>query len=189
VAGPAVAVLLGPQWAAAVPLLQLFTVCGLTSAIQSNLIMVIVALGKPKANTMLSGAMLVLYLPALAYASLQYGALGAAWVHLVMSCVVLVPLHIVFLRMTGLSAARYFGALWRPLAGAAVMGAVVLLLQRQLAGAAQPWPALLQLLVCICAGAISYVTMVLTLWHAAGRPAASAEGTMLASVAGRFQSA
>lgn len=189
VAGPAVAVLLGPQWAAAVPLLQLFTVCGLTSAIQSNLIMVIVALGKPKANTMLSAAMLVLYLPALAYASLQYGALGAAWVHLVMSCLVLVPLHIVFLRMTGLSAARYFGALWRPLAGAVVMGAVVLLLQRHLASAAQPWPALLQLLVCICAGGISYVTMVLTLWHAAGRPAASAEATMLASVAGRFQSA
>lgn len=189
VAGPAVAVLLGPQWAAAVPLLQLFTVCGLTSAIQSNLIMVIVALGKPKANTMLSGAMLVLYLPALAYASLQHGALGAAWVHLLMSCVVLAPLHVVFFKLTGLSPARYFGALWRPLAGALAMAAVVLLLQRQLAGATQPWPALVQLALCVCAGAISYVTMVLTLWHAAGRPAASAEAALLAGVAGRLRAA
>jgi hypothetical protein len=69
------------------------------------------------------------------------------------------------------------------------MGAVVLLLQQQLAGAVRPWPALLQLAVCICAGGVSYVTMVLTLWHAAGRPPASAEAAMLAGVAGRLLSA
>lgn len=187
-AGPAVAVLLGPQWAAAVPLLQLFTVCGLTSAIQSNLIMMIVALGKPKANTLLSACMLVFYLPALAYASLHYGALGGAWTHLVMSCIVLLPLHVVFLRVTGLQARRYFGTLWRPLAGTAFMGAMVLLLQEQLTNAAQPWPALLQLLACICVGAISYVIMVLTLWRAAGCPAGSAEAALLANVTRRFNS-
>ena len=69
------------------------------------------------------------------------------------------------------------------------MAAVVLLLQRQLAGATQPWPALVQLALCVCAGAISYVTMVLTLWHAAGRPAASAEAALLAGVAGRLRAA
>lgn len=187
VAEPAVAVLLGPQWTAAVPLVQLLTVCGLTSAIQSNLIMMIVALGKPKANTLLSAGMLIPYLPAVAYASLHYGAIGAAWVHLVMSCLVLVPLHVVFLRLTGLAAKRYFNTLWRPLAATAVMGAVVLLVRQQLAGADQPWPAMVQLLACICAGGITYVTMVLTLWHAAGRPAASAESAMLANLVSRFQ--
>lgn len=183
----AVAVLLGPQWTDAVPLLQLFTVCGLATALQSNLVVTIMALGKPKANTLRSAAMLVFYLPALVYASLHYGTLGAAWVHLVMSCVMLVPLHIIFLHLTGLSARRYFGMLWRPLAGAAAMAAVVLPLQELLAP--QPWPALLKLLACVCAGGIGYVATVLALWLIGGRPAASAETAVMAKLAARFGTA
>lgn len=175
VADNAVRALLGPQWIAAVPLLQLFTVCGLTSALQSNLVLVIVALGRPRTNTILSAAMLALYLPALVMASLAHGALGAARVHLVMSVLALIPLHIVFLRLIGLRPAAYFATLWRPALAALAMAGAVLALQRALAGWAPP----AALAACVLAGAVVYILFILALWQAAGRPNGSAECALL----------
>jgi lipopolysaccharide exporter len=178
VARPAVEVLLGPQWSAAVPLLQIFTVCGLASALQSNLVLVIVALGKPKLNTMMSAGMLLLYLPAVTIASLRYGVLGAAWSHLVMSILVLIPLHIVFLRLTQLGASAYFGALWRPFLAAVVMAGVILTIQYGRANMAA-FSALIELSIYVLAGAVTYVVSLLGLWHLAGRPDGAAESGLL----------
>lgn len=182
----AVQVLLGPQWHAAVPLLQIFTVCGLTSALQSNLVLVIVALGKPKANTILSAAMLVVYLPCLFYFSLKYGALGAAWTHMAMSIIVLIPLHVVFFRLTGLASARYFGTLWRPSIAAAAMGGVVLALEHNLPGLRSALPPLLALFAYVIAGTLSYIIVLLALWQLSGRPKGSAETTMLGVIGRRL---
>lgn len=182
----AVRVLLGPQWSAAVPLLQIFTVCGLTSALQSNLVLVIVALGKPRANTIRSAAMLVVYLPCLFYFSLTYGTLGAAWTHMAMSIIALIPLHFVFFHLTGLPAARYFGTLWRPAIAASGMGAVVLALQHYLPALSVALPPLLALIALVIAGTLSYVIFLLALWQLSGRPAGSAETTMLRVIAGKL---
>lgn len=186
VADLAVQVLLGPKWQAAVPLLQLFVVCGLTSSLQSNLILVIVALGKPKANTIRSAAMLVLYLPAMVWGSLHYGATGATWVHLVMSVIALIPLHVVFFRLTHLSPAAYFKTLWRPGIAAAVMGCAVLGLQSALAPYQGAVPALVLLMTYVIAGTLSYALCLLLLWQLNGRPAQSAESAILAELARRL---
>jgi lipopolysaccharide exporter len=186
VADLAVQVLLGDQWLAAIPLLQLFTVCGLTSSLQSNLILVIIALGKPKANTMLSAGMLVFYLPAMFWASITHGTLGATWVHLVMSVLVLIPLHIVFFKLTELRAATYFNTLWRPVLAAAGMGAVVMALQWNLQSVFRGVPALLALVTYMIAGTLSYVTFLLALWHLGGRPAKSAETAILLELSRRI---
>lgn len=187
VADLAVRVLLGPKWEAAVPLLQLFVVCGLTSALQSNLFLIIVALGKPKANTMMSASMLVFYLPALVWSSMHYGVMGAAWVHLVMSVVVLIPLHIVFFTLTGLSRRKYAKTLWRPGLAAAGMGGTVLALQSALAPYSASIPALLLLLVYVIAGTLSYVAFLLLLWQLSGRPQQSAESAILREIARRLK--
>ena len=185
----AVKVLLGDKWMAAVPLLQLFTVCGLTSALQSNLILVIVAMGKPKANTVLSALMLIPYLPAMIWASIHYGTLGATWVHLVMSILVLIPLHVVFFRMTGLRARAYFATLWRPLLAAACMGAVVVTMQLKLDLLFSNVAAPLTLVVYTMMGACVYVTVLMALWHLSGRPAHSAETAILLELVRRLQRA
>ncbi|MES2316905.1 MAG: lipopolysaccharide biosynthesis protein [Pseudomonadota bacterium] len=177
----AVQVLLGDNWVAAVPLLQLFTVCGLTSSLQSNLILVIVAMGKPKANTMLSAAMLVVYLPALFWAGVRYGTLGAAWVHLIMAVIALIPLHIVFFRLTELRPAAYFATLWRPALAAAGMAAVVLTMELNLNSTLHGIP-LLALACYMIAGTLSYGFFLLILWHLNGRPAKSAETAILLEV-------
>jgi lipopolysaccharide exporter len=177
VARPAVQVLLGPQWSEAIPLLQIFTVCGLTSALQSNLILLIVALGKPKANTLLSGGMLLVYLPALIMASISYGTLGAAWVHLIMSVLVLVPLHIVFLRLTALQPKAYFATLWRPCLASLVMAGSIHGLQVAVSGELNHLP-IVELLIFIAVGAVSYTGTILLLWHLTGRPESSAESAL-----------
>ena len=186
VADTAVAVLLGKQWAAAVPLLQIFAVCGLTSALQSNLVLVIVARGMPKANTMMSAGMLVVYLPLLVYSAMHYGVFGAAWVHLVMSVIVLIPLHIVFFRLIELRGASYLGTLWRPFAGASGMAAAVLSARAGLDAYLIHFPPLMALIVYVLVGAAAYVGVVLALWHVAGKPA-GAEANILATVTGRLR--
>jgi len=185
----AVQVLLGDKWMAAVPLLQLFTVCGLTSALQSNLILVIVAMGKPKANTVLSAFMLIPYLPAMIWASIHYGTIGATWVHLIMSIIVLIPLHFVFFRLTALSKSAYFATLWRPALSAAGMGAVLLAMQMQAGAFMGGIPALLALAVYVIAGTLSYVIFLIALWYLNGRPAKSAESAILLEVSRRIRRA
>jgi O-antigen/teichoic acid export membrane protein len=186
VAEPAVQVLLGPQWSQAVPLLQILTVCGLTSALQSNLYLVIVALGKPKVNTMMSAGMLVVYFPALVAASMTYGVLGAAWTHFTMSVVVLIPLHIVFLRLTGLGAREYFGTLWRPCIAALVMAGTVLALQKNASSALHSLP-IVELAAYAVTGAFTYTASLLGLWYLAGKPKASAESGCLRNVLRKLQ--
>ena len=189
VADTAVAVLLGKQWASAVPLMRIFAVCGLTSALQSNLVLVIVARGQPKANTMMSAGMLVLYLPLLMYGAIHYGVYGAAWVHLVMSVIVLIPLHLVFFRLIELRGAAYLGTLWRPLAGAAGMAAAVLAVRAAIDGYLIHAAPLLALIVYVAVGGLAYVAVVLLLWQLSGRPAASAETNILRTLAGRLRRA
>jgi lipopolysaccharide exporter len=189
VADSAVAVLLGPQWAAAVPLMRIFAICGLTSALQSNLVLVIVARGQPKANTMMSAGMLVLYLPLLVFAAMNYGVYGAAWVHLVMSVVVLVPLHIVFFRLVELEPSLYASVLWRPVAAGLAMAGAVLWLRQAGDAALAGLPPLMTLLLYMAAGALVYVSVLLLLWRCSGRPAASAEASILGAVIGRFRPA
>jgi O-antigen/teichoic acid export membrane protein len=186
VAGPAVQVLLGPKWQAAVPMLRLFVMCGLTSSLQSNLILVIVALGKPKANTLMSGSTLLLYLPAVVWASLNYGAIGATWVHLVMSVIVLIPLHVVFFKLTGLSRMAYLKTLGRPGVASAGMACVVLALQAGPLHFQSGQPALLLLTSYMLAGAATYVVLLLAMWHLAGRPDDSAESAILRDLARRL---
>ncbi len=182
VADTAVAVLLGDQWSEAVPLMRIFAVCGLASALQSNLVMLIVACGHPKANTVRSAMMLVIYLPALVYSAIHYGMYGAAWVHLVMSVIVLLPLHVVFLRLLELKLGTYIGALWRPVAAAMVMALGLILFRNAFDNGLAAWAPLILLMIYVLLGALLYVGAICLLWLASGQPADSAESTMLAAV-------
>ena len=184
VADTAVRTLLGPQWVMAVPLLQMFAVCGFASSIQSNMIIVIVALGQPRANTLMSAGMLVVYLPAMIYASINYGTMGAASVHMVMSMVVLIPLHIVFFRITGVRSRDYFGALLRPALAVLAMAAALYGLSG-LVSTALGVPPLLVLLVQVVVGGLVYAACLLGLWWLAGRPKVSAETDILRKVGQR----
>lgn len=170
--------LLGPQWHEAVPIMQIAGLTGLIAALQSNLYLVILAIGQPKANTLLSAGLLLVSLPAVVYASLHYGVLGAAYAHLGAILLGFIGIVIVFSRVTGLPKGKLLAVMWRPLLASGAMALALLgatALQRAQWPDAQP---IVQLVALLPTGALSYVVAVLALWVLARRPA-SAEHVLL----------
>lgn len=170
VAHPAVLVLLGEKWAEAVPLLRILTIAGLIGAIQSNLHLVIVALGKPKANTLVSTGTLIVSLPIFVIASLEYGAIGAAWAFLIFSFVGLCTIHFIFFRLSGVSIRGYLATLWRPMLSSMVLAGVVMATESAFDSAFGNAGNLLKLAVLVAAGALAYVIAILAAWWLSGRP-------------------
>jgi lipopolysaccharide exporter len=186
VADPAVRVLLGERWLEAIPIIQVIAITGLAGALQSNLYLVHLALGKPKANTLLSATLLVVALPAVIAASLHYGALGAAYAHSGVAVLGLFGIVVVFLRLTGISAWALGQAVWRPVLGCAAMACAVFATD---AWIARHWEELVvgvRLVVLVTLGAASYVAAILSLWVLAGRPV-SAEHVLLTAAKGKLR--
>jgi len=170
VAEPAVRLLLGTQWLDAIPIIRIVAISGLLGALQSNLYLVILALGKPKANTILSACVLAVSLPAVVVASLYYGATGAAFAHCVSSIVGFAGITVVFLRVTRVSAKAFGRAMVRPIVGSAAMAGIVLAVGSWLSASTEQGSGLVDLIVLSVTGAIGYVATILVAWIASGRP-------------------
>ncbi|WP_332749610.1 lipopolysaccharide biosynthesis protein [Hydrogenophaga sp.] len=180
-----VALLLGPQWTDAVPIMQILGLCGLVGALQGNMYVVMSAMGKPKANTLLGASLLVITLPALVFFSLQYGALGAAYAQFVSAVVGFCGIVWVFTAVTGAATRNLFAVMWRPLVASCFMAATILSAQYVLT--AFNWNVFLvvRLLGLVLLGAVSYALFVFALWWLAGRPA-SAEKVLLKFLSSKF---
>ncbi|MGE5651934.1 MAG: lipopolysaccharide biosynthesis protein [Bacillota bacterium] len=170
VASPAVHVLLGTQWEAAVPLLRIFSIAGLVSALQSNLHLVIVAMGKPKANTFVSASTMLTSLPIFIVASLHYGAIGAAWVFAVFAFVGLCTIHFVFFRITAVRWSAYLSRVWRPAMSSICMAGAIIFMERYMGRFAGALGELVKLASLVTVGALSYTATVVATWMLAGRP-------------------
>jgi O-antigen/teichoic acid export membrane protein len=173
-----VALLLGPQWMDAVPIMKILGLCGLVGALQGNMYVVMSAMGKPKANTILSGSLLSVSLPAVVWASLQYGALGAAYAHFVAAVVGLLGIVTVFTKVTGLPKFQLLNVVWRPIVGASLMGAVVKGAQAMISSTWPIAPVGFQLPSLVMLGGFAYILSMLLIWSLAGRPA-GAEAAVL----------
>ncbi|MBH2042327.1 MAG: lipopolysaccharide biosynthesis protein [Comamonadaceae bacterium] len=165
-----VALLLGPQWTDAVPILQILGLCGLLGALQGNMYVVMSAMGKPKANTMLSASLLAVSLPAVVWASLQYGALGAAYAHFFFALVGFAGIVFVFTRVTGAAKLQLLAVMWRPMIASGLMAAMVLSIERLTAQVSGQMPAAVNLIGFVMLGAISYAVFIAALWWVVGRP-------------------
>lgn len=170
VADPAVRILLGPQWLEAIPVIQIFAISGLAGALQSNLYLVIVALGRPKANTILSAALLSISLPVIVVASLYYGVLGAAYAHFGTALLGLFGIVFVFSRLTGIKPRTLGAALWRPALSSVIMAATVFSAIVLINSKSAYLLVIIKLGILIIVGAVSYVASVLGLWVLSGRP-------------------
>lgn len=178
IAAPAVLVILGSQWIEAIPLLRLFAFAGLVGALQSNLHLVIVALGKPKANTLVSAVTLLLSLPIFIFASFRYGVMGAAWSYLVFALVSLCTIQVVFLRLTGVKVRAYLATIWRPAISSLALAGVILGIGGLFDIQAKEGQNLLRLLSLIFVGVLIYSVSILGLWRISGKPH-GAEKTIL----------
>lgn len=182
VAEPAVRVMLGPQWLEAVTLIRIIALTGLIGALQSNMYLVILALGKPKINTLLGSVLLIFSLPTVVWASLHYGIVGAAWAHFAVSALFgLTGISLVFTWITQIKVRSLLNKLVRPLLAAVIMASALLMIDTWLVAGPEETLAITRLLILVPAGAMIYVGTVLSFWLIAGRPN-SAEETLLKSI-------
>lgn len=158
---------LGPQWVEAPSLIRVFAFCGLAGALQSNLYLVIVAMGKPKANTLLSAVVAALTMPVIVWASLNYGVVGAAYAVLTQAVVGLIGIWINFVVHTGFPGRRVAAVAARPAICSAAMAAGMVFLDQQPLQHAMPG---LRLVALVGFGALLYSSLLLALWYLAGRP-------------------
>ena len=166
VAPTLVPVMLGPQWAAATPLLQLLAIYGALAATQGNNGTVWLAAGHPRMSTLIGAVYLLVLFPCL-YVFLYQGTLLDVGKAYLVTGAIYVPTSMLLtwrlLRFRWLSVLQL--AL-RPVLGVGVMWLALAALRPALAG----WPAVASLAVQCLAGALAYCACVLLLWRLAGAP-------------------
>jgi lipopolysaccharide exporter len=173
-AAPTVALLLGPQWTGSEKLLPWFVVAGLIGALQGNLYALIVALGQPQKSTLILCIVTAVQLPLLALASMRYGVVGAAAAHAAAALLGLVPLHVVFFRLTRFSWRGYLRCFPRPLLACAAAALALAGFEHVAPRGLLAWP-LLHLMLGGACFALSYVLALGLQWLLAGRPTAGPE--------------
>lgn len=117
-AEPAVHVLFGEQWYAAIPVLQVLAVFSLIGSIGVNAGDVYKALGRPDVLVKLSAIELTMLIPALVYGA-RWGLMGVAWAHAAVAIVDSSVRLVVASRMVGFD----LGDVWRQLRPSAISGA------------------------------------------------------------------
>ena len=159
-------VVLGPAWLPAVPVIQILALAAGMAAMTMPLGSVLGATGDPRVVLSLAVVRTLLLVATMVPAALWYGLAEVALGRAVATAIALAVSFTVFERVVGLKPFTLARGLVRPLLAALAMAAVVVALQQ----VAPPVPAL-RLVLCIAAGAVSFVATLLALWALAGRPA------------------
>lgn len=170
VADLAVSVLLGNRWQATVPLIQVLAFYGVIMALQTNIIYVYVAIGKPKLVTLVGGLQFIVLLIDLAVLLPDHGIIGAAWAFL-LTALFLVPVNQWLIATTlKLSVKKYVLGFWRPVVACLTMILAVSAVRRQISPqfvSDHQFGTLLLLSFC---GLLVYVTILLGLWRLSSCP-------------------
>ena len=166
-----VLLILGPKWVEAVQLIQILAFFGITQVLQSNAYSAFIALGKPEVFVKINMIHVAFLLSALTSFTWVWGLHGAAWAY-VGTAIVMLPVNFVFItRYLEVSAADFFGHLWRPLAAAALMYIGVRVLGPDLPqGLIPSAQAATSLLASVVLGVGLYILGTLLLWQLSGRP-------------------
>jgi O-antigen/teichoic acid export membrane protein len=162
---PAVAVLLGEQWREAAPLLALFALFGVLRTTVAPLGTVLLVLGRTRHLAVLSWAEVVLFVGMAVPLGSQYGVTGIAWSRM-LAVMPMVPVFFLVTRsLLGMRLREIGIALWRPVAGAGLMYAVL-----QFSGQFLSTAPLAELLSKVGLGVTAYASWMVLTWHLSGHP-------------------
>lgn len=175
VAGDFVAVLLGPRWSRAVPLVELLAMSGAFYCLMQSGITLIGAAGHGRTSAVLAVSRAVLTIPAIVTAGWLGSVEAIAATRTAVAFVFIPGVFIALARILPLRPMDLLRRLWRPAAAAAAMAAVI-----KLAHPLLPDVASVRLVIEIGAGAATYGGTLLSLWWLAGRPAGPERGLVAA---------
>jgi PST family polysaccharide transporter len=170
IAGPVVAIILGPKWLDAVSLIEVLALAGGVRALQANTGSVYLALGKPHLLTAVQTLYIIIAAP-LFVALLLGGSLSqAVWALVVAGVVTAVVNFSMMVRLLGVRVVEIVGYLIRPgLASALMAGVLTWILQ----SVSQPrfWgEQLVSLAALLLVGVFIYTAAIAALWFVGGRP-------------------
>jgi len=166
-----VRVVLGPNWLAVIPLMQVLAVYGAIMIVHGNVGYVYVALGRPRILTATSGVFVCSLALLLFVLVPRFGVQGAAWSFLCASVLQLPVTYATLVRVLQLHLRQFLVAVWRPVAATLVMGTSVALVAAALDVPPRQGPEVAALLLLVALGGAIYVLTLYGLWGAAGRPA------------------
>ncbi|MEO8133115.1 MAG: oligosaccharide flippase family protein [Betaproteobacteria bacterium] len=168
-AEPMVRVLLGEQWHAAVPIIQILAFAGAAAALTSNNVTACLAMGQPHLSTVVATARLLVLVAAAWWLTKGQGIAAVAYAELIAAVagfVVSLPILLVAMKIRAID---LLGALWRPLIGSCAMGAAIQALVFALYDDGSFGAALLALALGVPIGALLYAACVGVLWQWFGR--------------------
>jgi len=168
VSDPLVRALLGEKWLETIPLIQILAVYGMASVGMANQSPLLISLGHARIMTQLIALGFIILLPAFTLATIEYGVLGGAWAVGLTNVLLFVIGIFVTLRKIDLPVQAVHTRIWRTVLATIAMAFVVISIQAL--QVVQAWWAIVELLVCIAAGGVTYVFSVLALWYGTGRP-------------------
>jgi PST family polysaccharide transporter len=168
IAEPVVLALLGEQWVAVVPVLQVLAFAGALQSVIANNHSAYIAQGKVQISVLVAAAFVAALVPLL-FVLAAYGVPGVALAQLgAMATAVAVSIGLMR-RVIGTSVGALASVAWRPLVAAAFMGATVYWLDRGLFGADQMLAPYARVILGIFIGVSVYVPSLLVLWLLSGR--------------------
>jgi lipopolysaccharide exporter len=170
IAEPLVHVMLGGQWTASIPLIQVLAIYGFLSLITAGSSPIFLATARPQYLMWVLAGSVVIMVPALIFGIRTAGALGAAWVVTLTAMLTAAADFTLIRQLLRLSVRRLLAASWRPLGAATLMAFVVTQLQARwpAAESVAAWGVILA--ASIAVGAAVFVLTVVVLWLLAGRP-------------------
>lgn len=169
VAEPAVQLILGPKWAQTIPLITPLALAGVFLVLTSNTGALLNALGKPHVMVWVGALQVGSLLPVIALGMWLAGLNGAAWALALHSLLLgFVIVYSIVLRVTPVQLEDVLAAVWRPMAGAAVMFGVVRLLHAFIAPVPHVPSELAALAVEVAVGGAVYAMVVTLLWGLSG---------------------
>jgi lipopolysaccharide exporter len=170
-ADPIVRLLLGPNWLAAIPLVQILGLYGALTTFQATNASIFHVLGVPYYAAMMKAIEVGILLPAmLAVLWLGFGLLAAAWSVFAAQAVV-IPVGMMLIgRLLGVTALDRVRVVWRPLTGTAMMVAAIYGVLQFTGRAGDAAQAAMQLSIVLPVAALTWAGAILGLWQFAGRP-------------------
>lgn len=166
VAPALVTVVLGEAWTTMVPLLQLLAIAGFLNGLTANSTQIYVALGRPDITVAINGLRTILFLPLMVILIGYFGLLGVGSARLIVVGIMVLVVQWIMSRFLNVSLSDFFDSIKRPLAGCAVMLSVLLIVR----GLVFTQYTVLDLLMLILLGAVSYGTAVMLIWSWQGYP-------------------
>lgn len=160
--------LLGWNWLETVPVIQVLCLQGAIIIMGTNSHLVYLALGRPSITAWLSGLRLAILVPCCIYGVSELGAVGAGLALVASALVVRFIDYVIVLPMLSMRVIDFIAQIWRPLVSVTIMTLVVRFLQSWLETSDLQSYLLPKLVLCVLAGAATYVATLLALWILSG---------------------